>query len=291
MAISETTQRVLVAAVGVPLAVAAVFLGGWILAILLAGIAVAASLEFYRMADKKGARPLNLIGSLLSATFVLAALLAVPGGPDAAGFATLTTVGVLVTASAAIWMRGIDGAPLLATAATVFGAYYTGALIAYGLFLRHMPGIEGAWHGTAIVFAPVLVTWASDTFAYFVGRRWGTRKLIPRVSPGKTVQGAIGAILGSVAIAVGYAYVLQSFSTYRLTIIEAIVFGLLISVAAQMGDLAESLLKRDSGVKDSGTLLPGHGGALDRFDSLLFTLPIAYLFFKFIIGVGPGGFP
>lgn len=291
MDISETTQRVLVAAVGIPLAVAAVYLGGWILALLLVTVAVLAALEFYRMAEKKGARPLRLVGAALAAAFVLLAGLAASGGPNDAGFATLTTVGVLVTASAAIWTRGTAGEPLLATATTIFGAYYTGALIAFGLFLRHMPGIEGAWHGTAIVFAPVLVTWASDTFAYFVGRRWGTRKLIPRVSPGKTVQGATGAVIGSVVVAVAYSYVLQSFSTYHLTIIDAAVFGLLISVAAQIGDLAESLFKRDSGVKDTGTLLPGHGGVLDRFDSLLFTLPLAYLFFSVVIEAGSGVIP
>lgn len=291
MAISETTQRVLVAAVGIPLAVAAVYLGGWVLALLLGVVAVLGALEFYRMADEKGARPLHLFGAYISAGYVILASLAPTGGPDAAGFTALTIMAVVITASAAIWMRGTEGAPLLAASTTVFGAYYTGALIACGLFLRHLPGIEGAWHGTAIVFAPVLVTWASDTFAYFVGRQWGTRKLIPRVSPGKTVQGAIGALVGSVAVAIAYSFVLQSFGAYRFSIVEAAIFGLIISVAAQVGDLAESLFKRDSGVKDSGTLLPGHGGALDRFDSLLFTLPLAYVYFRVIIGAGAGVLP
>jgi phosphatidate cytidylyltransferase len=85
-------------------------------------------------------------------------------------------------------------------------------------------------------------------------------------------------------VALGYTWVLGRFPTYRIGPLEAVLFGALVSVTAQVGDLAESLIKRDAGVKDSGTLLPGHGGALDRFDSLLFTLPFAYLFFRFVVG-------
>lgn len=290
MANSETTTRFLVAAVGVPIAVGVVYLGGWALAGLLALISALAAQEFYRMAARKGAVPLVVIGSLLAAAFVLLSALAPELGPDLAGFAPLIIVGTLAIATTAIWTRGVEGQPLLSTSATVFGAIYTGALLSHGVFLRHLPGIQGPWHGTAIVFAPVLLTWASDTFAYFVGRRWGTRKLIPRVSPGKTVQGALGAIVGTVAVAIAYSFLLRSFPTYRMSVGAAVLFGLLISVAAQVGDLAESLLKRDAGVKDSGTLLPGHGGALDRFDSLFFTLPIAYLFFRILLadGAHPG---
>ncbi|HET7274635.1 MAG TPA: phosphatidate cytidylyltransferase, partial [Longimicrobiaceae bacterium] len=218
MAISETAQRVLVAAVGIPVAVALVFAGGWFLTFLLALVAVLCAREFYVMAELKGARPLHLVGTVLSAGFVFLAALAPSGGSNVAGFAMLTTLAVMIAVTAAIWTRGADGAPLLATATTIFGAYYTGALLAHGIFLRNLPGVDGAWHGTALVFAPVLLTWASDTFAYFVGRRWGTRKLIPRVSPGKTVQGAVGAVIGTVAVAVAYMWVLDSFSTYRITL-------------------------------------------------------------------------
>ncbi|MEX0912015.1 MAG: CDP-archaeol synthase, partial [Gemmatimonadota bacterium] len=206
-------------------------------------------------------------------------------GPEGAGFATLLTLAVLGTAVVGIWTRGVDGQPLLAFSTTISGAVYTGALLSFGLFLRHLPGNTGSVHGTALLLAPVVLTWASDTCAYFAGRRWGTRKLIPSVSPGKTVQGAIGAVVGTVAAAIAYRYVLEPFPTYRLGLLEAVVVGLLISVAAQLGDLAESLFKRDAGMKDSGALLPGHGGALDRFDSLLFTLPLGYFFFRYLVGV------
>lgn len=288
MPISETATRLLVALVAAPVAAAAVFVGGVPLAALVLVVAVAAALEFSAMAERKGARPLRGIGIPLCGALVLAAALAPEAGPDGAGFGTILVAALLATAAAAIWTRGTEGEPLLSIAATLTGSVYAGALLSYGIFLRHLPGTTGAPHATAIVLAPLLLTWASDTFAYFVGRAWGTRKLIPRVSPGKTVQGALGAVVGTIAVAIPYGVLLSSFETYRLGPGGAALFGLLVSVVAQVGDLAESLLKRDAGVKDSGALFPGHGGALDRVDSLLFTLPLAYYFFRYAVGAGTG---
>lgn len=286
---SETVQRVLVAVVGIPIAVGVVYLGGWPLAGLLMVVAVVAALELFRMAERKSARPQKVLGGTLAAAFVFLAGLRPESGVEGAGFGALLTLGALLVAASAIWERGVEGQPLLSVSTTVFGALYTGGLLSFGLLLRHLPGTSGPAHGTALVFAPVLLTWTSDTFAYFVGRQWGSRKLIPRVSPGKTVEGSVGALVGSVLVAVAYSFVLARFPTYRFGLFEAAIFGLLISVAAQVGDLAESLFKRDAGVKDSGALLPGHGGALDRFDSLLFTLPLAYFFLRHWIGAGGVG--
>jgi phosphatidate cytidylyltransferase len=279
---SETGTRVLVAAVGIPIVVGLIFLGGWALAALLALVAVFAAREFYAMAEKKGARPLRLLGCVVAASFVVLSALAPGAGPGRAGFGALLTIAVLAISALAIWARGVEDQPLLSISTTVMGAVYTGALLSFALFLRHLPGTVGARHGAALVFAPILLTWTSDTFAYFVGRAWGTRKLIPKVSPGKTVQGAVGAVVGSMLVSLAYAQLLDRFPVYHLSALEALLFGLVISVTAQLGDLVESLLKRDAGVKDSGTLLPGHGGALDRFDSLLFTLPIAYFLFQLL---------
>jgi phosphatidate cytidylyltransferase len=288
MPLSETTTRFLVAAVAIPLVLAVVVAGGWPLAALLATAAILTALEFYRLIEKKGVRALSWIGAAIAALFVVLAAFDPAAGPDAAGFATLIVVSVLAIATVGIWARGVSGQPLLAISATLAGAVYAGALLSFGLFLRHLPGHAGPWHGAALVFAPVLLTWTSDTSAYFAGRAWGTTKLIPSVSPGKTVQGAIGAVVGTLVVAVGYGYLLRLFPIYRPAIWQAALFGLLVSVAAQVGDLAESLFKRDAGVKDSGRLLPGHGGALDRLDSLLFTLPLGYFFFRFLVGAsGP----
>jgi phosphatidate cytidylyltransferase len=285
MNFSETTTRILVAAVGIPIAAVVIVAGGWPLALLLSVISIVAALEFYRLAEAKGVRPLRWPGVIVAALFPLVAGLNPSGGPEESGFTTLIVLALLTFSVIAIWGRKPQGQPTLAMSATLTGALYTGLLLTFGLFLRHLPDTDGRTHGAALVFAPLLLTWASDTFAYFVGRQWGTRKLIPSVSPGKTVQGAIGALVGAVLVAVIYnEAVLDGFSTYRMQLWEAAFFGLLISVTAQLGDLAESLFKRDAGVKDSGRFLPGHGGALDRFDSLLFTLPVGFYFLYHHIG-------
>ena len=283
MARSETAQRVAVAAVGIPLAAAAVYAGGWILGLLLATLAWLGAREFYGMAGAKGALALPQVGCAGAAALVLAAAIAPERGVQTPLLWAVLVVLTLTSLVAAIWVRGVGGGPLLGVSTTLFGAVYTGGMLAHGLFLRHLPPQPDPWAGTALVFAPVLLTWANDTFAYFVGRRFGKHKLIPRVSPGKTVEGALGAIVGTVLVAIGYAQILQAAAGYHLSLGGAVLLGILIAVAAQVGDLAESLLKRDAGVKDSGALFPGHGGALDRLDSLLFTLPLAYGFF-WVIG-------
>ncbi|HYJ79466.1 MAG TPA: phosphatidate cytidylyltransferase [Longimicrobiaceae bacterium] len=284
MARSETATRTAVAAVGIPVSVAVMYLGGWALAALLALCAVLAARELFRMAELKRAFALHPVGLAGAAALIAAAALDPVRALENPALGAALVAVVLAALSAAIWMRGVAGEPLLSVSVTVFGAVYT-ALLAFALFLRHLPGVDDPLHGTALLLFPVVLTWLSDTFAYSAGRMWGKRKLIPRVSPGKTVAGAVGAVVGTPLAAVGYALLLARFPVYTMGIGEAAAFGLLVSLAAQVGDLAESLFKRDVGVKDSGRLLPGHGGALDRFDSLFFTLPLGYFFLR--VAVGP----
>ncbi|HEX6040374.1 phosphatidate cytidylyltransferase [Longimicrobium sp.] len=283
MAASETRTRVLVAIPGVILALGAIYLGGWFLAALLALCAALTARETYRMAARKGPRPLEVPGMAGAALVVLAMGITPTAGLSSPVPAWTLLLLTVVVAAAAIWARGVEGEPLLSVAVTVFGAGYA-ALLGFGLFLRHLPGVRDPLHASAILLAPVLLTWVSDTFAYFGGRALGRHKLIPKVSPGKTVEGALSAVVGTLLAGAAYSLFMERFNTYVPTVAEGAFFGLLVSVAAQAGDLAESLWKRDVGVKDSGTLLPGHGGALDRFDSLLFTLPLGYAFFTLFVG-------
>jgi phosphatidate cytidylyltransferase len=164
------------------------------------------------------------------------------------------------------------------------GVIYTGGLLSFGYALREHPYALGDRAGTVLVALPLVLTWASDIGAYFVGRAVGGRKLMPSVSPKKTVSGALGGLAATVVVAWLYVrYALAPVASLTMTLAATIVFGLAISVAAQVGDLTESLLKREASVKDSSRLLPGHGGLLDRLDSLLFVLPVAYLLFGWFL--------
>jgi phosphatidate cytidylyltransferase len=193
-------------------------------------------------------------------------------------------VAVLVILAAVIWARGTSRRPLGAASATVMGVVYTGGLLSFGYALREYPYAVGNRAGTALVAFPLLLTWASDIGAYFVGRAVGGPKLIPSVSPGKTRSGALGGLVATVVASWLYVrFVLSPVASLTMTLPATIAFGLVISVAAQVGDLTESLLKREANVKDSSRLIPGHGGLLDRLDSLLFVLPVAYLLFGWLL--------
>src|SRR5690606_23915167 len=152
-------------------------------------------------------------------------------------------------------------------------------------------GSRDAWTGAAIVAFPIALTWIHDSCAFFVGRRFGRRKLVPAVSPGKTVEGAIGGLVGTVLIGLGYAaLVLDRWLALPFSPAWRAAAGVLISIVAQIGDLVESLLKRAARVKASGRIFPGHGGILDRFDALFFTLPVMYWYLSVVVAA-LGGAP
>jgi phosphatidate cytidylyltransferase len=213
----------------------------------------------------------------------------------ALSLAAVVFVGVL---GATIWRRGVAGRPLTAASVTIFGAVYTGGTLSFGYALRYHPYAFAdaqvfSWSvpsGALLVMLPLLVTWASDIGAYAVGRTIGKHKLMPSVSPGKTIEGAVGGLFGSVVVAWAFGnQVLRpaaqlGFKWYPWGLI---LFGIVVSVAAQIGDLAESLLKREADVKDSSRIIPGHGGVLDRLDSLFFVLPVSYLLIGWLLTWAP----
>lgn len=278
----ELAKRVVVALIAAPVAIGMVYVGGLPFAVFLGVVGALGAWELYRLAraggpdGRSGVDALDSLGIPLAAMFPLLAhadRLDVLRSPAAVG--GVVFVALLGTA---IWARGVGARALESVAVTVFGALYTGGMLAFGYALRHHRFVVEPWAGTALVLFPVALTWVSDIGAYFVGRAFGHAKLLPSVSPGKTRAGAMGAVVVTMGASYLYnAHVLRSAAQLALSPWTAIIFGLLVSVAAQVGDLAESLLKRDAGVKDSSRLLPGHGGILDRVDSLLFVLPVAYL--------------
>ena len=295
---SELAKRVVVAVIAAPLALWIVLAGGAPLAALLAIVSAVGAWEFFRIARGAGARPLDDVGIALAGILPLAVHAHYLGVFSARP--ALAAVVVLLVMAATIWLRGVHGAPLMAAATTLFGVLYTAGMLAFGYAIRYhdiVAGYDlvGAKHlllgslavgippGGALLIFPLLVTWASDIGAYAVGRTVGGRKLMPSVSPGKTVSGAVGGLVASMLVAWAYGRgVLVPVAHLGFSPWGALTFGLLISVAAQVGDLFESLLKRDAKMKDSSHIIPGHGGILDRFDSLLFVLPVAYVLLSWL---------
>ena len=295
---SELARRTLVAVIAAPLALWIVLAGGAPLAALLAVICAIGAWEFYRIAVGAGANPLSDAGIAIAGLVPLAIH---------ASYLGLFTVApavwalvVLLLLGASIWLRGVDGRPLASVGTTLLGVIYTAGMLGFGYAIRYhdiVIGYEivGARQlalgpfavrvppGGVLLILPLVVTWASDIGAYAVGRTIGGRKLIPSVSPGKTVAGAIGGLVVSMLVAWAYArLVLVPVAHLGFSPGGALLFGALISIAAQVGDLFESLIKREGGVKDSSHIIPGHGGILDRFDSLIFVLPVAYLLFGWL---------
>jgi phosphatidate cytidylyltransferase len=201
---------------------------------------------------------------------------------------TVAVMILLALTGGVIWARGTTGKPLVTLALTVTGIVYP-ALVTYMYPIRYHDYAIGAREGTILLMLPILLTWATDTGAYFFGRALGRHKLIPSVSPAKTVEGAVGGVVVAVVAAWLYVmFLLEPFAQLSMVPVGLVVFAIVISVVAQIGDLAESLFKRDAGVKDSSRLLPGHGGILDRFDSLLFVLPVAYVMLGYFLQAAPG---
>ena len=272
---SELTRRILFAVIAAPASIAIVYFGDWALAILLSVLSALAAWELFRFARESGAFPLEPAG------IALAALIPIAIHAQRLGVYTLTLTAIvamiLVLFASTIWLRGPAGKPLSSVAITAFGVLYA-ALFSYVYALRYHNYAVGARAGTALAVLPVLLTWATDVGAYAVGRAFGRKKLIPSISPGKTVEGAVGGLGLAIVVCLFYVrFILMPYAQLGLTIQGAVIFAVIISIAAQTGDLAESLLKREAGVKDSSRIIPGHGGILDRFDSLLFVLPIAFL--------------
>jgi len=291
--------------IAAPVAIAILLYGGWPLAALLAVVSALGAWEFFRIARASGLTPLDDVGTAIAGLIPLlvhARFLGLYDPSGRLGPLSLIALVLLTLLALAIWMRGVAGKPLSAVAATAFGVAYTGGMLSFGYGIRNHDyasspaalSLGGRSFtiaaGGLLLLLPVLVTWASDIGAYAVGRTMGKHKLIPSVSPGKTVEGAIGGLLASMLVAAVYTrYVLHPSAhlTFRMTPAGVLVFGALVSVAAQVGDLAESLLKREAGVKDSSQIIPGHGGILDRFDSLLFVLPVSYVLFGFMLMWAP----
>ncbi len=271
--------RLVTSLLAIPIVVAAAWFGEPWFTILITVVALRAVIEFYRLASATGASPLPYFGMLFAMLFV------VGRNPDVVSwlephFDVAPIIPLLLTLTVALpmaWLvlRRRAGQTFTGWAWTVAGILYTGWLLGHLVSLRALPD------GRSWVLFVLLGTFASDTAAFFAGSRFGRRRLAPEISPNKTWEGAIAGLAGAAAMGLFFASgtiftAANHLHISGLALWSAALLGLVVSVFGQVGDLAESLLKRNAAAKDSGRVFPGHGGALDRIDSIVFAGIVVY---------------
>lgn len=306
-------KRVLTAVILVPIVVLALFRAPlWLFTLLVLGVALLAAREYFDIAEATGFRPMRALTYfffvILFAVSILSAFLTIDlpqssGRVEAMVYQLIATVAVfLLLPPLLLLLAGLQRQALPQALPDAAVSYMALPYVGFTLIL--LPLLNATWNGPLYLLYLMLLVWCGDIAAYYVGRAIGKHKLAPRISPGKTWEGAIASVAGAVVvglllfhfvnpIAAGLrsahllqvrAYHLgepapepQPFQPAPLWFVAA--FAVAVNVAAQLGDLVESALKRGAGMKDSSNLLPGHGGVLDRIDALLFALPVGLIFY------------
>lgn len=251
-------KRTISALIGAPLFLGLVYLGGKYTAFLIAVLTLLALREFLQIGEQMGIRTWFKLTTLVTIAWLISLLI---GGAE-----WMVTVLVL-------WLLIGLGRLALTYPKTslseasfnLLAVFYSVVLLSHLYLLRQLP------NGIVWTFLTIFLVWATDTGAYLIGKQFGSHLLAPQVSPKKTVEGSLGGLLFSIVVALVFWR-----NAGGATWITYIILAVIIGVSAQIGDLFESALKRSAGVKDSGKLIPGHGGILDRFDSLIFALPLVY---------------
>ncbi|WP_407307795.1 phosphatidate cytidylyltransferase [Desulfosporosinus sp. SB140] len=251
-------KRTISALVGAPLLLGLTYLGGPYTAFLAAVLALLALREFLQIGEHMG---LNVWNKLTTVATVVWLIIVFIYGPK---WITPAIVFWLLIALGRLALT-YPKTPLAEASFNLLAVLYPVVLLTHLYLLRQLS------HGVEWTFLTFFLVWATDTGAYLTGRQFGRHLLAPQVSPKKTVEGSLGGLLLSIIVAVLFWRLVHDTS-----LITYIMLGIIIGVSAQIGDLFESALKRTAGIKDSGNLIPGHGGILDRFDSLLFALPLVY---------------
>ncbi|MDZ7721729.1 MAG: phosphatidate cytidylyltransferase [candidate division KSB1 bacterium] len=265
--------RLLVAVIFGPLIIAVMWFGKFYLLSFLLAVVALSVWEFNRLAGYKGAWG-ELISSEILALSVVTVLYYQP-----ALVVPVVIAGTIVILFTQLYRE--KGSPLLNTPVSLFNSILFAFLFGSFILIRQMPfriGVDYVEAGQWLIMI-ILSTWVCDTAAYVLGSILGKHKLMPRISPNKTVEGSVFGFVFSVLT----AWLCHVWFIDGLLLVHSLIIGGIVGTFGQYGDLFESMFKRDAGVKDSSSLLPEHGGIMDRFDSLLISTPVVYLFLKFIV--------
>jgi len=265
---SQLRQRLLSAAVFIPILLVIIWFGPlWLFSLLIAAVALLGAIEFYRLATHGGWQPSVVLGVAFTLFFIADAYFAEPRATE-----------ILIPTAVALpllWLllRSRGEKTLANWLWTVGGIFYIGWMLGHFIPLRELE------QGRDWVILALFTTFAADSGAYLIGRAWGRHSVVPKISPGKTWEGTFAGLIAGIAAAIALNAILGLPISYW----QVSLLGFLIAAVAFVGDLVESMLKRKGGVKDAGRLIPGHGGILDRLDSVVFTVVLVYYYVVWFI--------
>lgn len=273
MKLSNTATRIIVSLIAIPLIIGTCLLGKYYFLSFVSVIGLISYYEFLGLSEYKNANPILFLGMLSVLALIINAY-----------FHFIDNYNLALIISSAILLTELfrnRGSAIYNIGTAFIGIFYVGLFISSVIGIREFyAGYDALYIRGAYLIISVLVSiWVCDSAAFFGGTAFGRHKLFPRVSPNKSWEGAVfGFVFAVLAMLVARVLVLDF-----LSFNDALILGLIVGTIGQLGDLAESLLKRDAGVKDSSNLIPGHGGILDRFDSLIATAPVVYLYLRFFV--------
>ncbi len=294
---SELFYRTLISILFLPAIIFILWAGGIYYLLLIELFIGVGAYEFFVILNRRGLKPYTTLGVIVALILGWNAYFA----SHVFIFLTFTLLFFVISISE-LYRKNLDQA-IYHISATIFGAFYLGWLMSHLVLLRQLPvtvqyqdimhnltnlklyyfspnEIFGDNYNKGRIYSiiPFIITWLNDTGAFFIGKKFGRHKILERVSPGKSWEGAIG---GGIFATLGL-FALRMYVPW-LRVIDCLILSILGALAAPTGDFVESLFKRDAQVKNAGTTIPGHGGILDRFDSILFVAPVVYYYFKFFV--------
>lgn len=264
-------KRVISALIGLPLLFLSVLISLKVFYYALLAITFIGLYEYFSSIEKANIKPMKYWGIFMG----LLLYIFIADSRLHSFIFPLITISVMILLSLPIFDRRYN---FIGAGAALIGAFYVPVLFSYLYLIRSIPGT-----GIYLIWFVFIISWFSDTAAYYTGRAFGKTKLCPEVSPKKTVEGAVGGLLGSTIGCIIYGYILKIFTAINIPITHLIIIGLAGSIISMLGDLSASSIKRNAGVKDYGNIMPGHGGVLDRFDSILFVAPLIYYYIAYIL--------